>query len=233
VGRPPSSLQPGLHVKPLSGGATTDLASATLSPLGGIAATGTAAYPLVVDAVTLQSFPLDGGAPTVVATSTDLSILIIVGTSVYFANGFSGTPANTLLSVPLAGGTPQTLVTLGSGTNATASDGTYLYLYSNLNQQNTLAVWPLAGGAVTTLSTSAASVFAAAGGRVYFGQASTCGDGSSQYDVWEIGADKSGLKRDVSGLDQPVAMAADTSYVYVATQAGVAGVSKILKFAKQ
>jgi hypothetical protein len=235
-----AAFQPTLHAEPLAGGAVVDLAGpAELTPLGGLEATDTTAYPLVLEAPSLYAVPLDGGAATTLATNTDLSGLLVVGSNLYFSNSFSGQPANELLRVALPAGTPESLVGIGSGAPM-SSDAQNLYLGANLNQQDSLESWPLAGGAVATLDTFPADtysgqgiVFANAGGRIYFGQPDPCGDAATHtYAVWEIGADKSGLQVDVSGLDIPTAMAADASYVYVATTQGGFGSSHIQRFAR-
>jgi hypothetical protein len=231
-----SAFQPVLHVQPLSGGSVVDLNAPTLTPLFGVEATDTAAYPLVVDAVSLLSVPLDGGAAATVATNTDLSGLLLVGSTLYFSNSFSGQPSDELLSVAASGGTQKSLADVGvAGGGPMATDGQNLYFSDNLNQQNSLEVWPLAGGQVTTLFTSGqdTSVFTSAGGRVYFGQSSTCGNAAATYAVWEIDADKSNLHVDVSGLDPLAAMASDATNVYLATvRGGFVGTTTLRRFAR-
>jgi hypothetical protein len=229
-----NAFNPSLHAQALSGGAVTDLMGPTnLSVLFGLEATDTAAYPLDEEGVNLYSVPLNGSASTTLAMNTDLGGLVVVGSTLYFENGFSGTPANQLLSIALPNGTPKMLADVGLGTGPMSSDGQNLYLSSNLNQQYSLAVYPLAGGQVTTLysSSSDTSVFTSVSGRVYFGQ--QCTMSPATYALYEIGADKSKLQVDVDGLDRPTAMVADASYVYVATtQFGAVGSSHIQRFAR-
>jgi hypothetical protein len=231
-----SAFQPVLHAQPLSGGSVVDLDAPTLTPLFGVETTDTAAYPLVVDGVSVFSLPLDGGAAATVAANTDLSGLLLVGSTLYFSNSFSGQPSDELLSVAAGGGTPKSLADVGiAGGGPMATDGQNLYFSDNLNQQNSLEVWPLSGGPITTLFTSGqdTSVFTSAGGRVYFGQSSTCGNAATTYAVWEIGADKSNLHVDISGLDMLTAMASDATNVYVATtKGGFVGTSTLQRFAR-
>ena len=116
-----------------------------------------------------------------------------------------------------------------------STDGHDLFFATNLNQQYDLVSWPLSGGSASTLFSGAADarVFASANGRVYFAQPSTCAQGSHPtYAVWEIGADKSNLRVDESGLEVPTAMAADSSYVYVATQDSGFGKGHIRRFSQ-
>ncbi len=231
-----AAFSPTLHAKPLSGGSPIDLSyPGNLTELTSLVATDNAAYPMVVVATSLASSPLDGGAGTTLATDTDLSGLLLVGSYLYFSNSFSGQPANELLRVPLDGGPPESLASIDqAGGGPMSTDGHNLYFTENLNQEYSLEGWPLSGGPLSTLFMSTdenTSVFTSANGRVYFGQANQCGDASpSTYSVWEIGADKSNLRSDESIPDPPTAMVADSSHVYVAT--GLFGAAHIYRFAQ-
>jgi hypothetical protein len=50
--------------------------------------------------------------------------------------------------------------------------------------------------------------------------------------VWEVGADKSNLRIDESGLEEPTAMAADSAHVYVATQDAGFGKGHLRRFSQ-
>src|SRR5207244_257862 len=118
-----------------------------LTSLVSLAATDDAVFPMVIDATSLISVPLGGGSPTTLATNTDLSGLLVVGSDVYFSNSFSGQPENELLRVPIGGGTPQPLAALGDpGGGPMSTDGRNLFFADNLNQQYYLMSWPLSGG---------------------------------------------------------------------------------------
>jgi hypothetical protein len=234
-----NSFAPTLHVKSVAGGAIADLKSGTLSLalLSSLAATPDAVVPMAINASSLIAIRLDGAAPVTLASNTDLSGVLVWGPDIYFSNSFSGRPANKLLRVPASGGNVQELADLGDpGGGPMKTDGYSVFMAVNLNQQYSLLAWPLSSGAaVSTLfnSDSDTSIFAGANGRVYFTQQNACADAATgAYSVWEIGADKSNLHADAAGLERPLAITADASYVYIATQETGLGAIHIRRFAQ-
>ena len=99
--------------------------------------------------VSIDSIPLAGGLPTVLATVTSSAgALAVDATHVYWV------ASSTVSKVPLAGGTPLTLTTGTVGTNTIALDAANVYFaYSS-----TVYRTPLTGGSMTTLGSASGSV---------------------------------------------------------------------------
>ena len=193
------------------------------------------------DQSSISTAPIAGGSSTVAFANADAGAMLVLGSYLYFANGFFGTPGDELLRMPVAGGTPESLASIGdSGGMQMASDGQNLYWTSNLNEALYVSAWPFAGGDAKSLSimsgpgaySNGAGRLAAISGIAYYTTSVSCGDaGTYLYGVAHVNGDGTGNAVDIQGLDQPTGIAVDATYVYVAISSQV-GASHIYRFAR-
>ncbi len=134
---------------PIAGGPVTTLASGQMYP-NAIAVDSTHVYWLASG--NLYSAPLDGGAPTLLAaTAFGAGIapsMVVDSEAVYCTSG----TGDTLLKVPLAGGTAVPFVTGQIAISGLAIDATNVYWTTALSNAGTVMKAPLAGGPPTTLA---------------------------------------------------------------------------------
>jgi hypothetical protein len=100
--------------------------------------------------VSIDSIPLGGGTPTMLAmpAASSVGAIAVDATDVYWVGSGS------LSKVPLGGGTPLVLATGTVGVNTIALDAAFAYFaYSG-----TVYRTPLAGGSMTTLGTTSGTV---------------------------------------------------------------------------
>jgi hypothetical protein len=139
---------------PKDGGSLTTLALGQAAPTY-LAVDSTSAYFISsaygsADGGAVLSVPLTGADPwnttTLAAGQNNPSGLAVDGTSIYWTNAGDGT----VMSVPLAGGTPRTLASGQSGASGIAVDATRVY-WMTTSSGGAVVELPLAGGSPTTL----------------------------------------------------------------------------------
>ena len=111
--------------------------------------------------------PLGGGQPTLVASGFMFSRPVLTATSVILGerNAYPSNYNDAIVSIPLDGGVPTTIVTLPDSLLAgPVTDGTYVYF----TDQGGIEAVPLAGGSTSPASVTLASSLSAAIG--VFGQ---------------------------------------------------------------
>lgn len=141
-----------------------------------------------------------GGSPTLlVAIPNWLTYGIAVdATSVYWTDY----NAHTVMKVPVAGGQPTTLASLGSEPWAIAIDATNVYWMAS-----GLMMMPIAGGNMKVLAATPGSALAARGTSLYWTRSN---DGS----VMTCDVNKCVPTKLASGQSEPDAIAVDASSVY-------------------
>ncbi len=164
-----TDLSGDVFATPISGGTTVTLATSTGEP-SGLAATSNDTY--WGNFRSLLRIPVEGGATTTLAPQQQG--LAIDQTNIYWGAVSPATDAGLVLSMPLAGGAPVTLLTLGTGetADALAADGTNVYVQvpaiSGTPGASILSV-PRQGGASVTLATTLdGPTITAGGGNVYW-----------------------------------------------------------------
>jgi predicted ribosomally synthesized peptide with SipW-like signal peptide len=105
---------------------------------------------------TVMKVALDGGTPTTLATlQENPSSVVVDGANVYWCDPQNS--ASGVMKVPIAGGSPVTIVP-GGYPGQMALDSTYLYWNTSTGAgTGSLRKQPIAGGAVTTLANESGS----------------------------------------------------------------------------
>jgi hypothetical protein len=146
---PGQALSGAVFRVPLSGGATTTLASGG-TPRG-IAVNATSVYSADYGTGNgdgaVMKLPVVGGAPTTLASGQSSTQGIVVDpTSVYWTNGASGT----VMKAPIAGGEPTTIASGQTNPFGIVVDPTSVY-WTNFGGESVVKA-PLNGGTATTLA---------------------------------------------------------------------------------
>jgi hypothetical protein len=129
--------------------ATDGTALVTLATPGSVSSIAVDATSLYYfTSLRIDSIPLGGGTPTMLATTaSSAGALAVDATDLYWAESSS------VNKVPIGGGTPLTLTTGSVGPNTIALDAAYVYFAYTSTVYRT----PLAGGSMTPLGSSTSS----------------------------------------------------------------------------